>query len=178
VRAQVSAGSRRSRRARLETEVAAPIPPSQAARRHSLPRRLAVSRSAPASRAATQSQYRLYRPQNGSWWELDAHSLRAPRGCRGGGHRGPDYRHRSAVDRVPGQALQQLLQARTFPRQGLVQQEVNGRCLFDVEEGVGRDHFFPCCCLLRQHPRADRRVLTGPSVESDDCAPPRPDAGR
>jgi hypothetical protein len=67
VRAQVSAGSRRSR---LETEEAArpPIPPSPATRRHSPPRSLAATRSGPASRAATQPQHRLYRPHNASFW--------------------------------------------------------------------------------------------------------------
>jgi hypothetical protein len=75
--------SARTRRARLETEaVVRPSPvtsraPSQPA---SPPRRLAArraaARSAPASRAAIEPQHRLYCSQNGSWWELDAHSLR------------------------------------------------------------------------------------------------------
>jgi hypothetical protein len=73
-------------RARLETEAEArPYHPPQAARRHSPPRRLVAARSAPASRAATEPQHRLYRPQNGSWWGLDAHSISAPRGGHAGG---------------------------------------------------------------------------------------------
>jgi hypothetical protein len=80
---QLSAGTRR---ARLETEAEArPSHPPPAARRHIPPRRLAVACSARASRAATEPQHRLYRRQNGSWWELDAHALRAPLGGHAGG---------------------------------------------------------------------------------------------
>jgi hypothetical protein len=79
----LSAGTRR---ARLETEAEArPYHRPQAARRHSPRRRLAAARSAPASRAATEPQRRLYRPQNGLCWGLDAHSLRTPRGGHAGG---------------------------------------------------------------------------------------------
>jgi hypothetical protein len=79
----LSAGTRR---ARLETQAEArTYHRPQTARRHSPPRRLAAARSAPVSRAATEPQHRLYRPQNGSCWGLDAHSLRAPRGGHAGG---------------------------------------------------------------------------------------------
>jgi hypothetical protein len=74
----LSAGTRRARDLRREQQLARPLPspPSPAARSHSPPRRLAAARSAPASRAATEPQHPLYRSQNGSWWELEAHSLR------------------------------------------------------------------------------------------------------
>jgi hypothetical protein len=76
----LSAGTRR---ARLMTEAAGrpsstvlPVTSRAQSQPASPPRRLAAARSAPALRAATERQHRLYRSQNGSWWELEAHSLR------------------------------------------------------------------------------------------------------
>jgi hypothetical protein len=49
-----------------------------------------------------RSHCRLYCLQNGSWWELDAYPL--PCRVHAGRNRGPDYRYRSEVDRLSGQA--------------------------------------------------------------------------